>query len=131
MRASDDGEEASFNVANDQPQRRKFPRVRLPLEARWEGQSGKHEARVDELGLGGCYIESLGQVTEGERIIFQVQTPEGRWLILHGEIAYRQPDMGFGVRFLPLAPPTERQLAEIILNAGGGTLNFSRGDKVD
>jgi hypothetical protein len=96
--------------------------VRLPLEARWEGQSGKHEARVDELGLGGCYIESLGQVTEGERIVFQVQAPDGRWLLLHGEIAYHQPHMGFGVRFLPLAPPTARQLAEIIRNAGGGVL---------
>ncbi|MFL6229547.1 MAG: PilZ domain-containing protein [Pyrinomonadaceae bacterium] len=109
-------------MANDGSQRRKFPRVHLPLEARWEGQSGKYEARVDELGLGGCFIESLGQVTDGERIIFQVQTPEGRWLVLHGEIAYRQPGIGFGVRFLPLAPPTERQLAEIIRNAGGGIL---------
>lgn len=103
-------------------QRRKYPRVRLPLETRWEGQSGKHEARVDEIGLGGCYIESLGQVTVGERIVFQIQTPEGRWLILHGEIVYRQQDMGFGVRFLPLAPSTEQQLVEIIRNAGGGEL---------
>ncbi|MDT7541134.1 MAG: hypothetical protein QOE33_1038 [Acidobacteriota bacterium] len=115
-----DGREIDFNVSDDYSERRKYPRVRVPLEARWEGQSGKHEARIDEIGLGGCYIESLGQVTVGERIVFQVQTPEGRWLILHGEIVYRQQDMGFGVRFLPLAPPTERHLAAIIRNAGGG-----------
>lgn len=107
-------------MANDVQEKRKHPRVRVPLEARWQGQSGKYEARIDEIGMGGCYIESLGQVTVGERIIFQVQTPEGRWLVLHGEIVYAQPAMGFGVRFLPLAPPTERELAEIIRRGGGG-----------
>lgn len=106
-------------MSDEHTNRRKYPRVSLPLEARWEGRSGKHKARVGELSLGGCYIESIGQVTDGERIIFQVQTPQGRWLILHGEVVYHEVNMGFGVRFLPLAPPTEQQLAEIIRVAGG------------
>ncbi|MDT7605197.1 MAG: PilZ domain [Acidobacteriota bacterium] len=106
-------------MTDEYQDKRKHGRVRLLLEARWQGLSGKHEARVYDLGLGGCYIESSGQVTDGERIVFQVQTPDGRWLILHGEIAHQQPGMGFGLRFLPLAPPTEQQLAEIIRNAEG------------
>ena len=105
-------------MSDEQVQRRKYPRVRVPLAVRWEGLSGRHEARVDEIGLGGCYIESFGQVTDGERIVFQVQTPDGQWLILHGVVAHHQTAMGFGVRFLPLAPPTARQLAGIIRNAG-------------
>ena len=47
--------------------RRAHERLRLPLEAQWEGQSGRHEARVYDLSPGGCYIESIGQVTDGER----------------------------------------------------------------
>jgi hypothetical protein len=119
MRVSE-REGGEFYLSDEYIQKRKYPRVRVPLEARWQGQSGKYEARVDEIGMGGCYIESLGQVTAGERIVFQVQTPDGRWLVLHGEIAYHHPAMGFGVRFLPLAPPTARRLAEIIRAAGGG-----------
>ncbi|MCA1814937.1 MAG: PilZ domain-containing protein [Acidobacteria bacterium] len=106
-------------MADERTNRRRHPRVGIPLEARWEGQSGKHAARVAEISLGGCYVESIGQVTKGERITFQVQTPRGRWLLLHGEIVYHDENMGFGVRFLPLAPPTERRLAEIIEAAGG------------
>jgi hypothetical protein len=99
--------------------RRAHERLRLPLEAQWEGQSGKHEARVYDLSPGGCYIESIGQVTDGERVTFRVQTPTGAWLVLHGVIAHHQPHMGFGVRFLPLAPATRYQLEDIIRGARG------------
>ncbi len=113
-------EKGEFDLADEFSEKRKYPRVRVPLDARWQGQTGHYEARVDEIGLGGCYIQSLGEVTDGERVAFQLQTHEGRWLILHGEVVYQHPAMGFGVRFLPLAPATEQQLAEIIRRAGGG-----------
>lgn len=112
-------EEVAIGVADGETNRRRHVRVRLPLEAHWEGQAGKQEARVYDLSLGGCYIESIARVTDGERVVFHVKTPRGRWLVLHGEIVHHDELTGFGVRFLPLAPPTERQLAEIIRAAGG------------
>lgn len=111
--------ERRYSVADEYENKRRYGRLRLPLEVRWEGLSGKHEARVYDLSAGGCYIESMGQVMDGERIVFRVQTPRGRWLVLHGEIVHHQPNMGFGVRFLPLAPPTAQQLTELIRDARG------------
>ncbi len=60
--------------------RRRYERVRIPLDARWEGLSGRHEARVYDLSLSGCYIESSGQVQVEERVRFELQSPSGRWL---------------------------------------------------
>ncbi len=87
-------------------ERRRHERVRLPLEVRWEGLSGRHAARVYDLGLGGCYVETLGQVQAGERVRFEVQSPTGRWLGFRGEVVHAQPNMGFGLR---LVDTTERQ----------------------
>jgi hypothetical protein len=72
-------------------ERRLYERVRLPLEVRWEGLSGRHAARVYDLDLGGCYVETLGQVQAGERVRFEVQSPTGRWLGFRGEIVHAQP----------------------------------------
>lgn len=98
-------------------ERRVDERVRLPLAARWSGLSGQHTARVYDLSLGGCYIETTGQVSKGERLVFQIMTPEQDWLILHGDVMYSQQGIGFGLRFLPLAPHTRRRLEAILAHA--------------
>ena len=98
-------------------ERRTDERVRLLLEARWAGLSGQHGARVYDLSLGGCYIETTGQVSAGERLVFLIMTPAQGWLILHGIVMYSQPSMGFGLRFLPLAPHTKRRLEEVLAHA--------------
>lgn len=86
---------------------RHYERVMLPLEVRWEDSlSGKHTARVSDVGLGGCYVESLAQVSVGEHIRFEVQLPKGGWMPLRGEVVHVQPSQGFGVRF------TEQRMME-------------------
>ena len=96
-------------------ERRGQERVRLPLEVRWEGFSGRPTARVYELSLSGCYIESAGQTQPGEHVHFEVQSPSGRWLPpLHGEVVHSQHYMGFGLRFLELSDLQRRILAELI-----------------
>jgi hypothetical protein len=96
---------------------RHYERVMLPLEVRWEDSlSGKHTARVSDLGLGGCYIESLAQVAVGERIRFEVQLPAGGWMPLRGEVMHVQPSLGFGVRFTEQTM-MERNLLEHFIKA--------------
>ena len=88
-------------------QTRHYERVLLPLEVRWEDSlSGKQTARVSDLGLGGCYSESIAQVSVGEHIRFEVQLPRGGWMPLRGDVVHLQPMLGFGVRF------TEQTLME-------------------
>ena len=98
-------------------ERRAAERVRLALEARWTGLSGQHTARVYDLSLTGCYIESTGQFNSGERIVFQIALPDGSWLVLHGVIVHSDPHIGFGLHFLELAPGTRRRLEETLTQA--------------
>jgi c-di-GMP-binding flagellar brake protein YcgR len=94
--------------------RRRDERVSLPLEAQCEGMSGKYVARLSDVSLGGCYVESLASVSVGERIQFQIRLPTGRWLPLQGEVVYQQPTLGFGVRFTDLSEIEREMLAHII-----------------
>ncbi len=98
-------------------ERRRYERVRLPLEMRWQGGSGKHEARIYDLSLGGCYIESLGQVTLGERIRFEVQLPAGTWMPFQAKVVHCQERTGFGVEFVYLTELQRRVLAELVAMA--------------
>ena len=100
-------------------ERRQFGRVRLPMEVRWEGLSGRHAARVYDLSLGGCYVETMGQVMLGERIRFEIELPTGRWLRLEGEVAHAQPNMGFGLRLVNLSGTDRDMLAHLLEYAGG------------
>lgn len=84
------------------------------MEMRWEGMSGRHAARVYDLSLSGCYVETLGHVTQGERIEFEIQLPTGRWLRLQGVVMHAQPGMGFGLRLANEAGP-EREMLERLL----------------
>ncbi|MBV9958284.1 MAG: PilZ domain-containing protein [Acidobacteria bacterium] len=95
-------------------ERRNHERVLLPLEVRWEGQSGRHTARISDISLGGCFIESLGQVSDGERIRFQIQMPTGNWMPLSGLVVYSYPNIGFGVRFREVSEAERDLLAGVI-----------------
>lgn len=95
-------------------ERRKDQRSPLPLEVRWEAHSGKSVARVSDLSMGGCYIETLGEVIEGERISFQIQLPNNEWLQLEGVVIYKHPNFGFGVRFDSLSDSRKEILASVL-----------------
>ncbi len=58
--------------------RRKHKRAPLLLDMVWEGGAGKYEARTGDIGVGGCFIDSIGQVTVGENINFKLCLPGGR-----------------------------------------------------
>ena len=100
-------------------ERRQFERVRLPMEVHWEGLSGKHAARVYDLSLSGCYVETLGQVTPGERVRFEVELPTGRRLRLEGEVVHAQANMGFGLRLVNLSGADRGMLAHLLEYARG------------
>jgi PilZ domain len=94
--------------------KRRDERYLLPLEVHWESLSGKREARVDDISLGGCYIESIAQVSVGEEIRFELQLPTGGRMPLHGEVIHHQPGLGFGVRFINLSMMERNVLAHVI-----------------
>jgi hypothetical protein len=83
--------------------RRSGQRWDVSLDAVWDGKSGNYTARITDLSDGGCYMDSLGDVTMGELLNFKLHLPNGDWLELTGEVAHHTPPVGFGVRFLDLS----------------------------
>jgi len=84
-------------------ERRSGQRWEVSLDAVWDGKSGNNTARITDLSDGGCYMDSLGDVTMGELLHLKLQLPNGEWLELTGEVAHHTPPVGFGVRFLGLS----------------------------
>lgn len=99
---------------------RRHDRVETPLEVRWSGLSGRQVARLSDIGLGGCYIESLGQVSDGEEIRIEIQLPTGRWLSLRGMIVYHLQNLGFGLRFIDLSETQVEVIRNLIDYLRGG-----------
>jgi hypothetical protein len=94
--------------------RRSEKRLEVCLDAVWDGNSGKHPARVTDLSEGGCYVDSLGDALIGEVLNIKLQLQNGEWLELSGEVAHHMPPMGFGVRFVNLSPEQFEKLRSLL-----------------
>jgi len=95
-------------------ERREEERKNITLEARWEGGSGRHPARVSDISLGGCYLDTLGQVEVGEVIGIEIKLPTNEWLPLRGSVAFHHPGLGFSVCFTFLTDEEQYQLTQLI-----------------
>jgi len=79
-------------------ERRTEKRLEVCLDAVWDGNSGKHPARVTDLSH------------VGEILNIKLKLQNGEWLELSGEVAHLMPPMGFGLRFVNL---NSEQLEEL------------------
>jgi hypothetical protein len=95
-------------------ERREDKRARVSIEAWWEGQSGRHEARVSDLSMGGCFIDTLSRAEVGELIVFAIKRPDGKWLQLRGQVASVDEHVGFSLAFTYLTEDEQRALARLI-----------------
>ena len=91
-------------------ERRSNKRKRLLLEARWKSMSSTHEARVDDVSLGGCFVDTVGRVELDEAVDLEIKLPSGEWLSLRGRVASYQPGVGFGMSF---TSPSEDEVATL------------------
>ncbi|HEX7770868.1 MAG TPA: PilZ domain-containing protein [Pyrinomonadaceae bacterium] len=98
-------------------ERRRSERKRVLLEAKWESMSRTHEARVDDVSLGGCFVNTFGRVELHETVNLQILLPSGEWLPLQGEVASYQPGVGFGLAFTSLSEAETEVLKELLLTA--------------
>ena len=95
-------------------ERRSSQRKRILLEAKWESMSRTHEARVDDVSLGGCFVNTFGRVELNEPVNLQMELPSGEWLSLSGHVASYQPAVGFGMAFDSLSEEKLATLKELI-----------------
>jgi PilZ domain len=96
-------------------ERRTDFRVPLNLPARYDGLSGAHEAKIEDISLGGCFVNTRGQVDPGEAITVEVKLPSGEWLQLKGAVTTYQPGIGFGIIFSNVTTEQEHTLQQLII----------------
>ena len=94
--------------------RRSDERVSTNLPVRWDGQSGRHEARIEDVSLGGCFVNTTGRVDQGEVVSLLIKLPSGQWLPLRGEVVSYLQGIGFGVLFSFLTDEEEQVLRELV-----------------
>jgi CheY-like chemotaxis protein len=94
--------------------------VSVSLDVVWPGSSGKHDARMSEVSMDGCYIDSKVQGRAlGELVDFKVHLPSGPWVSLTGKLINEDYPMGFGLQFKDLTEADRRLLAQVVAAHGG------------
>jgi hypothetical protein len=95
-------------------ERRRHERVPALLEVIWESAAGEYEARLSDLSLGGCFLDTIGEARVREVITFKVRLPAGHWLRLRGQVTHYQRGIGIGVCFPEMSEGYSKLLAQVI-----------------
>lgn len=98
---------------------RETERIAISLTVVLDAASGKREARISDVSLGGCFIDSIATVREGESLSFSLSLSAGVSDKFYGEIVYVYPGIGFGLRFTGLTVAQRMLIKQIILENGG------------
>jgi CheY-like chemotaxis protein len=94
--------------------------VNVSLAVVWQGSTGKQDARMSEISMDGCFIDSKVQGRAlGDKVEFKVHLPTGPWVSLQGELVSEDYPIGFGLRFQKLSDEDRRLLAEVVIAHGG------------
>jgi len=94
--------------------------VIVSLDVVWQGSVGKHDARMSEISMDGCFIDTKVQGRSlGEIVEFKVHLPNGPWVSLEGELVVQDYPMGFGLRFRNLTEGDRSLLRQVVAAHGG------------
>ena len=97
-------------------ERRTDRRYRVSFRVHWgRDESPEYEGEVTDLGAGGCFVESEGEVGEGDIVKMRLDIPGRGELTLWGNVAYWIRDTGFGLRFSAYFQGGAREKLETIL----------------
>lgn len=95
-------------------ERRSKPRLSINLDAVWDRTGEATHTRITNLSEGGCFLDTVGEVRQGEIVAFRVLMPDEDWLYLEGEVRHHIQGIGFGVKFLELNEEQTAKVAELI-----------------
>ena len=95
-------------------ERRRSPRVKVNLPARWEGDSPQQQASVTSLGINGCFLLSGGTVEVKEFIRMEITFPDDSQIYPWAEVVEVASEIGFAVRFTSMDDDEHLQLTRFI-----------------
>jgi Tfp pilus assembly protein PilZ len=96
---------------------REHERTQYFTEVSLESASGKRQARISDVSLGGCFVDTLTNVSEGEDVHLSSTLESGDRLDIKGKVAYVMNGFGFGVEFIDLDSVSEATLKKIVENS--------------
>ena len=95
-------------------ERRRNPRVKVNLPARWEGVSTRQEANVTDLSNKGCFVLTGGKVEQKELIRLEIKLPDEDPLYFWAEVVDAAFEIGFAVKFTSMDKPDQTRLRQFI-----------------
>jgi len=103
-----------------QEERRRHPRFHCSGTARiWEqGYELSISACVNEISLGGCYIEIMSPIRLATSVRLELSVNR-RSISLEGIVRYSQPNFGMGVEFTKILPAEAEKLHGVIAEVSG------------
>lgn len=99
-------------------EKRQHGRRTFLCTAALEFTSGNREARISDLSQGGCYVDSIVSVAEGDSVALVMTQPSGDWMRFTGTVAYTLPGLGFGIRFTNLTHGQSAFIDQLIQQKG-------------
>ena len=75
---------------------------------------GKYQARINDISMGGCYVDSIAAVMAGEAIALTLSVDGGDPQRFAGVVTYVLAGFGFGMRFLDLTDEKTAFLKQIL-----------------
>jgi hypothetical protein len=94
--------------------RRSAPRVRVKLEAGWEGVLSHEVGTVTDLSRAGCFVLTGGKVQLKELIWIEIKLPDPPPIQFWAEVVDVAPEIGFAVRFNSSSDEDRDRLANYI-----------------
>jgi hypothetical protein len=105
--------------------RRSAPRMRVKLQARWEGVLSRETATVTDLSRSGCFLLTGGKVEVKELVWLEIQLTNQQAVTFWAEVVDQASDIGFALKFNSSSPEDEAALAKFL----DGLFKSQGGDK--
>jgi hypothetical protein len=80
-------------------ERRRAPRVKVNLSARWEGDFGQQQANVTSLSRLGCFVLSGGKILTKELIRLEIRLDQEAAISQWGVVVEVADEIGFALQF--------------------------------
>jgi len=94
--------------------RRSAPRVRVKLQARWEGVLSRQNATVTDLSRNGCFVLSGGKVEVKELVWLEIHLTDSQIVNFWAEVVNEASEIGFALKFNSSSPEDEAALVKFL-----------------
>lgn len=94
------------------PERRKHPRVKVPIDGQWRTGGTRSFCRVLNVSLGGCFVRGPSGPPPTDQTTVTIYFGSHGPLSFKGTVVHAEAKAGFGVQFDPLQNDLKVQLGQ-------------------